>query len=187
MRLSAKIVLGSGAILIAGIIALSLTEASIAEQLVDTSGIDTIKVSGDSTALSIRSSQGSHTLKVEKQDKRWCNLDVIVRREGQQLNLDVQRRGFASSLFCDPTVWLDMPEEHNLTVQLDALAADIAGSFNKVEFSGNKTVLNFNGAAKAFRLAGDAGVFNVRFSEPIARDAVRIDVPLSVARVVYAD
>ncbi|WP_162265068.1 hypothetical protein [Polycladidibacter stylochi] len=187
MKVIHKVTLGVGSLLIVGVIALSMSDSSSAEQLFDGNTIKSIELGGDSTALSISTHKEAKEIRIEAHDKRWCSIEAHANVKGDVLHLTIERPSVSGWLLCDPVVALELPEERNLKIKLDALAADINGRFAAVSLTGDKNVLNFEGKASAFKLDGDAGVFNVRFTEPIAREAVRIDVPLAVSRVIYAD
>ncbi|MBT9386252.1 hypothetical protein KM176_20445 [Pseudooceanicola sp. CBS1P-1] len=174
------------------LLALALTLASLQPALAGTTRQTTtlpdtirkVRLAGDGTALALSTGSG-RALDVSAEDSFGCQLTASLRQEGDTLEITVSKGGLRLGFWCDPDVTVVMPENMDLDIALQDLAADLGGDFSDVSITSANSVVNFDGSAAHFSLSGKRAAVKLNFAPDMARDAVKLDVKSLLSQVSF--
>lgn len=144
-----------------------------------------LRLHGAGTALQVKTVAG-RALSIETEDSFGCTLSAtLTEQEGGILAVEVVAGGWRFGPWCDPDVTLSMPEGLALEIGLENLAADINGHFGAISITSQSSVVQFEGRASGFQVNGRQAALRLNFPPDMAREAVRIDVPLLMSEISF--
>ncbi|MDD7909241.1 hypothetical protein PUV47_04875 [Pseudovibrio exalbescens] len=182
------IILGTTTLIIGGLVTLSLTGTSAISEEIDASQASSLALVGDSIAVAITTKDDDHkSVEVHTNDYKWCDLSAKLSSEGDRVVVRMERSAWSRFGWCDPEAEIAIPSAFNLDVELDAIAANLTGSYEAVRIKADRGVLRFNGTASTFDLVADAAVVYLNFLSHMALGSVNIDVDKIVSSISYPD
>ncbi|WP_310620841.1 hypothetical protein [Flexibacterium corallicola] len=156
-------------------------------QVIPVDGVQEVVLNGTNMAMEVRTfamnEEESQQIKLETSDEFGCKLLANYTRHEDTLTLTFKKRDWSLWGLCTPTANLHLPEHLGLQIDLEALAADIRGTFQALNISSHKTALEFTGQADRFSLEGEAAVINLEFLGPILNDDLILNVEKLISRV----
>lgn len=162
---------------------------SVTKQVLLPEKTTTIVMRGGGTALKLSSHKtGSQPLvSIETEDKVGCGLETKVGANGETFEINVIKSDYRVRVWCDPDIIVSVPENLDMMLDLENLAADISGVYGDFGLKSGQSVINFDGIAKRFTMTGDRAIVRLNFQEYLPRDALTLDVGAIMSSVTFGE